>query len=895
MKKISPRFGHDQKLFIACLVNLQSNQLLLDIDNKKLFGNVEEIYGCNDLFWKKHLMPVVEVARKTGEPLNPELLREGFMDFPNIFKCYETYCTQQARCQVYCREKLQQDQDNELFTAYLAWCETQKECNRLKLLDILVKPMQRLTKYSLLLKAILKHTINPSHKESLTSMIKSVDFFVNNVNSTLKQNQDLETMKQLMSKIESYDVIESKDDDLSNLIQKYSVLNLTYDIPGTCHKRSLLFESDVKYKDAMTSSKIEVHAFLFTDFLLITKPVKRLGESKVKFKIIRQPFVIDHLVTQEIARDPPSLACVYLSIYRTACTAFMLSCSEAELVKSWSEAIRKAKSLFASLKSLQGVGGHLAHTPTAPPISRQPSGFANEDISVGDNMEESKTMTYNLGLWAGRSPRGSSYGSRISSLVHSHSGSMEMTENLSSISSVSASRGVSVENNSELRGSSLSSDDGNTNLPPTSRVELTTSPRIERRETPPGTENRESPVLHRPESKSFYRKSVTKTKNTLTIQVPHLGQSLPNLNIASSTGGASGQNPCPPNSLLLAPPKSHGGLLSPSSRGVSYPPPSPPRGSLKRGFAISPKNPLVKTGNVTMDLSRSVSVTQAPVDSDKPFEEKRNKTIGLQTNLDENQSRASSDTKCNQCSCNNRGNLAKSNGKKLVRSDKRYYTAGTIDDLKVKKDSSVHKRLSFNSGSGRTTGSDSTDSAPFNKHLSIASVQSSSGFSSAGSSVEGLFTKEDGSNGSRPFKFEEILHIINLEDDDDDELEKSQGQTDVERFDSKVSKWQKYGFDETKLDCFKENDLSSVNLGPRRANSPFGSAPTDPNCLQPEGKGGKSTSGSSASRVLSNTLGYIHSLTASIIALQLENILRLPPHKTSGRLERKKRKRRATL
>ena len=108
------------QLFIACLVNLQSNQLLLDIDNKKLFGNVEEIYSCNDLFWKKYLAPVVETSRKTGEPLNPDLLREGFMDFHNMFKCYETYCTQQSKCQQYCREKLQQEQDNDLFTAYLA-------------------------------------------------------------------------------------------------------------------------------------------------------------------------------------------------------------------------------------------------------------------------------------------------------------------------------------------------------------------------------------------------------------------------------------------------------------------------------------------------------------------------------------------------------------------------------------------------------------------------------------------------------------------------------------------------------------------------------------------------------------------------------------------------------
>ena len=87
-------------------------------------------------------------------------------------------------------------------------------------------------------------------------------------------------MKQLMSKIESYDVIESKDDDLSNLIQKYSNLNLTYDIPGTTSKRSLLFESDVKYKDAMTSSKVKVQIFFFFPFPVFGR--ERTDISRVK-------------------------------------------------------------------------------------------------------------------------------------------------------------------------------------------------------------------------------------------------------------------------------------------------------------------------------------------------------------------------------------------------------------------------------------------------------------------------------------------------------------------------------------------------------------------------------------------------------------------------------------
>ena len=41
---------------------------------------------------------------------------------------------------------------------FLQWCEARPECNRLRLKDFLAKPMQRLTKYPLLLKAILSKT-----------------------------------------------------------------------------------------------------------------------------------------------------------------------------------------------------------------------------------------------------------------------------------------------------------------------------------------------------------------------------------------------------------------------------------------------------------------------------------------------------------------------------------------------------------------------------------------------------------------------------------------------------------------------------------------------------------------------------------------------------------------
>ena len=111
-----------------------------------------------------------------------------------IFSPYFKYCAEQTACQQYCKE---QDRDNQVFKAYLAvsevvvvivvwsvsisgnsfhfsfqWCETQRDCNRLRLIDILVRPMQRLTKYSLLLKAVLKKTDDANQKKDLVEMVK---------------------------------------------------------------------------------------------------------------------------------------------------------------------------------------------------------------------------------------------------------------------------------------------------------------------------------------------------------------------------------------------------------------------------------------------------------------------------------------------------------------------------------------------------------------------------------------------------------------------------------------------------------------------------------------------------------------------------------------------------
>ena len=53
----------------------------------------------------------------------------------------------------------------------MQWCEARPECNRLDLKSYLAKPMQRLTKYPLLIAAISKKTADPHVQQRLDQIV----------------------------------------------------------------------------------------------------------------------------------------------------------------------------------------------------------------------------------------------------------------------------------------------------------------------------------------------------------------------------------------------------------------------------------------------------------------------------------------------------------------------------------------------------------------------------------------------------------------------------------------------------------------------------------------------------------------------------------------------------
>ena len=61
------------------MCNLQSSSILTEIDTERLFCNIPEIYYANRVFWHENVNPMVKASRETGEPLDPNMMLEGFL------------------------------------------------------------------------------------------------------------------------------------------------------------------------------------------------------------------------------------------------------------------------------------------------------------------------------------------------------------------------------------------------------------------------------------------------------------------------------------------------------------------------------------------------------------------------------------------------------------------------------------------------------------------------------------------------------------------------------------------------------------------------------------------------------------------------------------------------
>nr|XP_033699953.1 pleckstrin homology domain-containing family G member 5 isoform X5 [Tursiops truncatus] len=361
-------------LFLCCLLNLQESGLLCEVEAERLFSNVPEIARLHRGLWGSVMAPVLEKARRTRALLQPGDFLKGFKMFGSLFKPYIRYCMEEEGCMEYMRGLLR---DNDLFRAYVTWAEKHQQCQRLKLSDMLAKPHQRLTKYPLLLKSVLRKTDEPRAKEAVVTMIGSVERFIHHVNACMRQRQERQRLAAVVSRIDAYEVVEGSNDEVDKLLKEFLHLDLTAPIPGASPEetRQLLLEGSLRMKEGK-DSKMDVYCFLFTDLLLVTKAVKKAERTKV----IRPPLLVEKIVCREL-RDPGSFLLIYLNEFHSAVGAYTFQASGQALCRGWVDAIYDAQSQLQQLR-VQEHPGSQQHLQS---LEEEEDGPEDEDEEGGES------------------------------------------------------------------------------------------------------------------------------------------------------------------------------------------------------------------------------------------------------------------------------------------------------------------------------------------------------------------------------------------------------------------------------------------------------------------------------------------------------------------------------
>ncbi|VTJ83696.1 Hypothetical predicted protein, partial [Marmota monax] len=333
---------------------LMTHLISTGLHNKKdvLFGNMEEIYHFHNRVFLRELERCTDC---------PELVGRCFLERMEDFQIYEKYCQNKPRSESLWR----QCSDCPFFQ------ECQKKLDhKLSLDSYLLKPVQRITKYQLLLKEMLKYSRNCEGAEDLQEALSSILGILKAVNDSMH-----------LIAITGYD---GNLSDLGKLLMQgsFSV--------WTDHKKG-----HTKVKELARFKPMQRHLFLHEKAVLFCKKREENGEGyeKAPSYSYKQSLNMTAVgITENVKGDAKKFEIWYNSREEV----YIVQAPTPEIKAAWVNEIRKV--LTSQLQACREASQHrtLEHSHSLPlPAlsSTSPSGGNSRHVK---KLEERKTDPLSL-------------------------------------------------------------------------------------------------------------------------------------------------------------------------------------------------------------------------------------------------------------------------------------------------------------------------------------------------------------------------------------------------------------------------------------------------------------------------------------------------------------------
>nr|KAF6373081.1 hypothetical protein mPipKuh1_001664 [Pipistrellus kuhlii] len=366
-------------IFMNTLKYLQTCECLLDVDSWRLFANLEELSQTSFGFVSSLFAIIKDYfdAPETSPPMDfISVLSKYFRG--SLCQSHQTYCLNYSAA-IFYLESLKQRED---FGTYLKWCEQNEQCRRLRLPELLVAPLHRLTRYPLLLKNIWRRSTDSTEKIMIYSIKEKVEKSIRDLEGKVKWLDNFQKCRHLQEII-VWPPLWDRDkrffipECLKHVFKEHMAENIL-----SPTSRHLLYEG--KLTLAESTRFLDVYLFLFNDFLLVTKTKrnkKKVGgldtgvmcpsltpelQTVIKeggsCKVLDQPIPLDRLVVKSIDALHVSvfgLRNAFLiqheSRYQQCIAAFLLQAQTEIIKKTWMAQITAAISCFTKSQETKKI------------------------------------------------------------------------------------------------------------------------------------------------------------------------------------------------------------------------------------------------------------------------------------------------------------------------------------------------------------------------------------------------------------------------------------------------------------------------------------------------------------------------------------------------------------
>ncbi|XP_076263681.1 dynamin associated protein 160 isoform X4 [Rhynchophorus ferrugineus] len=311
-------------------IPLRKSKLISTKDVDEIFVNWQEILLCNQQFLE---------ALTNAHNLDIDTIGDVICKHLPKMTAYVTFCGKQLESAVLLQ---QLTESSTAFREFCKKCQNNYKTKGMPLSSFLLKPMQRITKYPLLINKILENTreSHPDYK-SLVEAQRISEKFLNSVNENVRLKENQERMQWLQQCVQND--LNLKFNSNTNKLGIRQLLHY-----GTFSK--------------LKTGK-DLLGFLFNDLFILVQPSKNITGQfnfqrnfNVIYKLYKQPILIQHITVSRESSDSveygtDSNRVIKIHDEKTGYKIFLLASTVHEC-NTWSKKIETAREAYQKINNL---------------------------------------------------------------------------------------------------------------------------------------------------------------------------------------------------------------------------------------------------------------------------------------------------------------------------------------------------------------------------------------------------------------------------------------------------------------------------------------------------------------------------------------------------------------